>query len=290
VEGRYIRANGIRAWATIFAAQYVGAERAAGIDHLIYGWIFFGLVIAAVLALSWRHFDRAIGEPACDAAALTVDPRFARWEDPARGPAKGVLLAGVILMGGLAWSQAAQGLIAPIPRQIHLPDVAGWERTDFMAQAAWEPQAAGADHRLLGSYASPSGQRVEVFYALYADQGEGREAAGFGQGALVPGGDWSWASAGPLVPEGRSDRLVYLGATERLAFTWYRSGALLTGSKVRLKLANIADRVALRPRATAVLILSAERSKGNDPQAAIAAFSGAIGPIGPWMDQIGEGR
>ncbi|MFN5779771.1 MAG: exosortase A, partial [Novosphingobium sp.] len=36
-----ILANGVRAWATILAAQYVGAEKAGGFDHIVYGWVFF---------------------------------------------------------------------------------------------------------------------------------------------------------------------------------------------------------------------------------------------------------
>ncbi len=65
-----ILANGVRAWATILAAQYVGAEKAGGFDHIVYGWFFFALVIAAVLGLSWRHFDRAVDDPMIDAASI----------------------------------------------------------------------------------------------------------------------------------------------------------------------------------------------------------------------------
>ena len=53
-----IVANGIRAWATIFIAQYVGAEAAGGFDHIVYGWFFFGIVIALVLGVAWRWFER----------------------------------------------------------------------------------------------------------------------------------------------------------------------------------------------------------------------------------------
>lgn len=35
-----IIANGVRAWATIFVAQYIGAEKATGFDHIVYGWVF----------------------------------------------------------------------------------------------------------------------------------------------------------------------------------------------------------------------------------------------------------
>jgi len=53
-----IIANGIRAWGTIFIAQSQGVEFAAGFDHIIYGWVFFAIVVALVLAAAWRFFDR----------------------------------------------------------------------------------------------------------------------------------------------------------------------------------------------------------------------------------------
>ncbi|MFA9201834.1 MAG: exosortase A [Cypionkella sp.] len=56
-----ILANGVRAWGTIYVAQWVGAERAGGFDHIVYGWVFFACVIALVLGAAWRWFER---EPA----------------------------------------------------------------------------------------------------------------------------------------------------------------------------------------------------------------------------------
>lgn len=53
-----ILANGVRAWATIYIAQYIGAEKAGGFDHIVYGWVFFAIVVAAMLAGAWRWFER----------------------------------------------------------------------------------------------------------------------------------------------------------------------------------------------------------------------------------------
>lgn len=285
-----ILANGVRAWGTIYAAQFVGIEKAAGIDHLIYGWIFFAVVIAAILGISWKFFDRGIDDPMIDTAAIGTDLRFATFERSAPGW-KTLLLAPVLLIAaGMGWSDMANGLRAPLPAQLHLPEVLGWQRIDYLPLAPWEPRAGGADHRLLGSYRNASGQRVDVFFALYSAQSEGKEAGGFGQGALRPDSGWSWTSAGPDVAQAKSERLLYNGVTPRLALTWYRSGSLLTGSNVRLKLANIGDRLLLRARPTATLILSSEQSAGNDPAAALNEFRTTVGEIGPWMDRIGEGR
>lgn len=53
-----ILANGVRAWGTIYIAQFAGVQFAAGFDHIVYGWVFFAIVVAALLAGAWRFFER----------------------------------------------------------------------------------------------------------------------------------------------------------------------------------------------------------------------------------------
>lgn len=285
-----ILANGVRAWATVFAAQYVGAERAAGFDHIVYGWIFFALVIAAILALSWRYFDRAVDDPLVDATKL-AQSRVLDGLERARIPLAGAVTGGALILAAAdGWAQAADRLAAPLPQQIFLPAVPGWQRVDFEPEFAWEPRALGADHRLIGSYADARGRKVDVFVALYASQKNGKEAGGYGQGALIPGGDWSWEGAGAPVAGARSERLRAMGRIERLALTWYRNGSLVTGSNTRLKLATIQDRLVLRANPTMILILSAENGADNDAQAALDAFRQSTGPVARWMDLIAPNR
>lgn len=66
-----ILANGVRAWATVYVAQYVGAEAATGFDHIVYGWIFFAIIVAVLLAAGWRFFEREPEQAGWDAAAMT---------------------------------------------------------------------------------------------------------------------------------------------------------------------------------------------------------------------------
>lgn len=277
-----ILANGVRAWGTIFVAQYVGAEKATGIDHLIYGWIFFAVVMGLTLALAWRFFDRAADDPMIDAAAIEASPVLTRLERQALAPlpALGALCAIVAVV--LAWASAADRLRAPLPERIALPEVAGWQRAPYAPKVWWEPRARGAEHRLLGRYRDAQGHEVDVFLALYASQDEGKEAGGFGEGALTPGTAWAWLSPGPAFAQAKSDRLLGEGRYGRVAATTYRTGGLLTGSNLRLKLANIADRLRLRARPTALLILSSEEPHA---QASLRAFRASVGPLGEWMDR-----
>ena len=281
-----ILANGLRAWGTIFAAQYVGVERAAGFDHIIYGWVFFGVVIAATLALSWRWFDRPRDAEMIDAEAIAVSPLLSRLAAMHIGPVPALASLAVLTLGALAWSGAAERLTAPLPRQILLPEVLGWQRVDYAPRARWEPRAGGADHRLLGRYADGKGHVADVFIALYAAQGPGRKAAGFGEGALRSAFGWSWQAPGPAIGWGKSERLLGPYRTERLAYTAYRTGDLLTGSAARLSLANLQDRLMLRARPTMMLIISAEDHPARPAQQSLAAFRQSTGPLDSWMDRI----
>jgi EpsI family protein len=285
-----ILANGVRAWATIYVAQFKGAEYATGFDHIVYGWFFFALVIALVIVLGWHFFDRPPGAPMIDSEAILASPLLDRWSRGAVGIRSALVVMGLAVLGATSWAMAAERLSARLPEQLFLPDVPGWQRADYAPQASWEPRASGAEHRLLGRYVNARGESVDVFYALYSGQSEGREAGGFGEGALIPQSEWSWLSPGPALGASKADRLLARGQIERVAFTWYRSGGTLTGSNARLKLANTLDRLLLRSRPTAVLILSSEKTGTTKPEASVTRFQSAIGSVDVWMDRVGAIR
>ena len=96
-----IVANGIRAWATIFIAQYVGAEAAGSFDHIVYGWFFFGIVIALVLGVAWRWFEREPEEAGWSAQQVSALPMLQRLERNGASPA---LVLGATLTAALAFA------------------------------------------------------------------------------------------------------------------------------------------------------------------------------------------
>lgn len=281
-----ILANGVRAWGTIYAAQVFGIEAAAGFDHIVYGWFFFAFVLVVVISCAWRFFDREVDDPIIDGNAIMANPFLGRLSRMRIG--NGTAIAGflVIVLTVQGWAWAANRVSASLPQEISLPQVAGWTRVAYAPTIWWEPRASGAEHRLLGSYANDAGQRVDVFYALYSSQGEGREAGGFGEGALTPKSPWAWKADAEPVAQSHGTRLLGHGRIGRIAQTWYRNGAMLSGSNSQLKLAVMADRLLLRERPTMMLIVSAEDSPHQHAVPAIRAFIDATGPLDAWMDGI----
>ena len=279
-----IVANGVRAWGIIYIAQSRGVEFAAGVDHIVYGWIFFAMVIAILLGLGWRFFDRAADAPFVDVAKLDRSQLLARLDR--YGVSGGFALAAILALGVGAnlWAGAATRLSAPIPSEISLPDVPGWSLVEYSPAVWWEPRAAGADHRLLGRYRDRSGREVDVFYAIYRTQDEGREAGGHGEGALMPDSPWRWVGGVPPVAGGSAERMQADTSNRRMAITWYRNGGILTGDNRRLKLAVIRDRLALSVQPTLLLIISAEERPNLSADSSLRRFIDAIDPVAEWMD------
>ncbi|MXO83714.1 exosortase A [Altererythrobacter aestiaquae] len=281
-----IFANGVRAWGTIYIAQSQGIEFAVGFDHVLYGWVFFALVVGALLAISWRYFDRDPEDLGIDLPSIADQAWFQRVSAATTGGSKAIaaVAALIILFGG--WHAMASRVEASVPVSIALPDVKGWSRVDYAPLVDWAPKATGADHRLLGRYRNEAGQEVDVFLALYAAQEEGREASAYGEGALSTEKEWRWLAPGEPVPEAVSDYLLANGQVKRLAQTSFHHGDILTGSAAKLKLANMRDRLVLRAQPTMMLILSAEETETQKPARSIAAFRQSIGNESEWMDRI----
>lgn len=261
-----VLANGVRAFATIWAADRWSLEAATGFDHIVYGWMFFGLVMAGVLALGWRWFDRSPDAPAFDPAALQRTPRLV-------APLS-LAAAAVVALAALppAWSAITARRVAPLPARIALPDVPGWTRVPLDPAAAWEPYYPGADHRLLGRYAR-GGDRVDVALAAFADQREGRELVAFGTGVLREEDRWVRVADLPAPAGGSAMRIVAPGPVERIVATWYRVGDMDATGGAGVKLATMRARLTGGNRVAVAVHLS---TVGGDP-APIARFLAAAG-------------
>ncbi len=256
-----VLANGVRAWGTIFAADFIGVERATGLDHLIYGWVFFAVVMLAIMAAAYRFFDRRIGD---DWLGGRV---FSPWR-----PTAPVLMMAPLAIAATAlpvmWDAVAagSGRIA-LTGRIDLPGVAGWTRVRDLPPVAWVPRFDGADHRLYGRYGDAGSARVDIAVALYGWQEHGREIVGFGQGA-APG--WTWAADLPPLAGGRAGRILAARGTPRETVTFWIVGGRAYASPARVKLATLATRLAGDDQSAATIIVSGER-------AALARFLAAFG-------------
>lgn len=274
-------ANGLRAFATIYAAHLTSVEAATGFDHIVYGWLFFGLVMAAVLAIGWRWFDRPPDAPAFDPAALPV-PRSGAMALPL-----GVLL--VVACAGVwpGWSAAIAHRATPLPDHIDLPRVAGWQRAPLSRTAPWQPFYPGADHLLFGRYARGDAA-VDLSVAVFGSQGEGHKIGAFGTGAMREEDRWVRVSDEAPIAGGSALRMTAPGAdrrpVERVVATWYVVGDRVTADQRVVKIETMTARLLGGPQRAVAIHMSTEVMPGRDPRDDIAAFAAALGPVAALAD------
>lgn len=273
-----VLANGVRAWGTIYVAHRTNAHFAEGFDHVFYGWIFFGIVIALLMSAAWPWFDRRVGDPWIDVDALRK-PKGA--PDRAR-PA--LLLATLIPFSALLWSLSPAHHAAVLPDYQTPPSVAGWKR--MRPAHDWTPRFQGADRLLLARYSDGSGHAVDLAIAIYAYQAEGRELVGYGQGAVPPESRWAWTDDQPAPSNGRAFRITGPGGVVRDVVAFYRVGSTTTGNELRVKIETLKSKLGLGPqRAVGVLVSATEGVEGESARPSIDAFLRALGPV----DRLADG-
>jgi exosortase A len=275
-----IIANGLRAFGTIYIAHHGNVDFAASFDHVFYGWIFFGLVIALVLAVGWPFFDKAANAEPIDPAQLQAPVKFGL----ASKLALPVVLGLVALPFG--WSVLASNSASPVPAQIALPEVTGWQRVDYAPQKPWKPNFAKASHELLGRYRNAAGQEADLYIAVYDRQSDGRELVGYGQGAVGPDSAWSWIESCANLPAGKCERISADAKALREVLSFYRVNGSTSGSGSAVKLATLKARLLGGNQQAVAVLVSSERVGKVEPRGAIDAFVKSLGNIDKMADRM----
>jgi len=267
-----ILANGVRAWGTIAIAQVIGAERAGGVDHIIYGWVFFAVVVALVLALAWRWFDRDPDAEALSAARLADHALVAKLERHSLSATTlaPLLISAIVLVG--LWSALATSSAANVP-VLRAPPVSGWTQVADPATPEWRPAGKAASAILLTRYRDQEGRFVDLYLAAYtgdADPTVGEE------GAVPPETPWRHVEAAPAPDAMRGDRLMAYGRDRRVAWTAFVTNGTSQANPLLFRISTLGDRLRLRPEPRWIVIVSAPEP-GAVP--ALQAFvSAADGP------------
>lgn len=273
-----IVANGLRAFGTIYIAHHSNIDFAASFDHVFYGWIFFGIVIALVMAAGWRFFDKRADAPAFDPAKLHAP--VTQTTTASRALAAVLLIAAI----PLGWSSYIAATPSPIPERIALPELPGWKIVPYTPTAKWTPRFDGANHYLFGRYRNVNGQEADLFVVLYDRQSDGRELVGYAQGSIDPEGNWSWSANIAAPPNARAERIKTNGAAREVV-SFYRVNGVTSGSAARIKLATLKARLLNGDQQAVAILVSAEQIGDVSPRPAIDAYVKSLGDI----DKVADG-
>ena len=183
-------ANGLRAYMIVMIAHLSDMKLALGIDHLIYGWLFFGLVMLLLFWLGtfWR-------DPASDTIGRRIDTSQ-RGVRLSRAAAIGSAVAAVVIAAVwplyAAYLERASGA-SDIPVLATPASASGWS-AETMALTDWRPRYGGTSASVVQVYRK--GDRAVLLYlGYYRQQRQGAELV-TSQNMMVKQKHPVWANVG----------------------------------------------------------------------------------------------
>ncbi|MGB8433875.1 MAG: exosortase A [Burkholderiales bacterium] len=276
-----IIANWLRAYMIVMLGHLSGNKIAVGVDHIIYGWIFFGVVITIMFWIGsfWREDE---------AQTATAGPRPAEYSRSSlrNGPVAFALAAALVL--GAIWrplgtelEQHAQSAAAEIPAVL---GAAGWQAADE-SRPAWVPHYVGS-HRSRRQWFMKDGHIVGLYVAMYSQQTQGNELIG-SQNQLVTAKDKFWVKTSegrrPMAWNGatidvRTTEIT--GESTRLAVrSWYWVNGQFTSNDTAAKAMLAAAKLFLEPDHSAVIVIYTQKfGPAAQADAVLDAFSREMAP------------
>lgn len=265
-----IVANWLRAYIIVMLGHLSGNKLAVGVDHLIYGWVFFGVVIMIMFLIGARWAEHApLGEAAAVAPALGT-PFPGRWYG---------MVAAFCVLTALPHLWLAQierrDAVSP-PVLLSLPLSEGWAATD-VPTLGWRPAFENPSAELQAEYRQDD-RHVGLFIGYYRSQDYERKLV-TSTNVLVKSNDPAWTQVARGSQEisfaGQPVKILTAelrGEPRLVAWQWYWVNGRWTSSDHLAKAYTALSRLLGQGDDSAVVVLYAPKDQPGGGEAALEAF------------------
>ncbi len=274
-------ANGLRAYMIVMIAHLSDMRLALGIDHYIYGWVFFGIVIFIMFAIGafWRDPPAPLPVPEASGKVRPASP----W------PALAAVLAVAALWPGLGLTLERKAPAGAVQAVLKAPaGQAGW-RVLKDPPWDWRPQILNPDARLAQAYGR-DGRTVGLYAGFYLSQRQGAELIN-SQNIMVRQKHPVWSNKGErhfsVDLGGRRIEVVRAklesAGLNLAAWYWYRVGDRYTINPYWAKVMEAAARLFGLRKDGALLVVAAPYDE--DPREAKPALRAFLKAMLPALEQ-----
>lgn len=271
-----VLANGLRAYFIVIIGHLSDMKLATGVDHLIYGWLFFGIVMFILFSIGilWRDSD----EMPAGAQTLTL----ASQPRTAFKPRKIIAVATTVVVLTTMWPLYARVItgsnIDAMVRVEATPDPApGWHKQQPNTWL-WSPVATVNDGEIKQVYSNGT-DVVALYVDMYVRQTQGKELIN-SENSLTKSNDDEWR----LVSE--SQRQIFLGERPVAVYQslikgephtvvvwyWYRVGARYTSNPYVAKLLGGWARLTLQRQDASRILLATSTDSTPQAEATLQVF------------------
>jgi len=290
-----VLANWLRAYMIVMLGHLSGNKLAVGVDHLVYGWVFFGVVIGLMFFVGARW-----SEPYRDAESSNLPPA-----QPLNAMAANkawvvsiLAVAAVALPQAAAWQLAHQGVSGSVV--LNLRELEGARGVEGQ-EPLLKPSFPGALAQATRTYAFSTGN-VTVHVAYFRRQGYGAKMVS-SENVLFRTDDqiWNRLSAGNITTD-LADRSIQLRTAELIGSVangtsgrrrldvrqTYWTGGRFTASDHWAAVLGVVGRLSGRGDDGAVITIYTEGDASATEPRLAAFISGHIKALGAQLASVRE--
>jgi len=273
-----IIANWVRAYMIVMLGHLTNNRLAVGVDHIIYGWLFFGVVMVLMfwIGAKWREDSSpfvASRAPAVGASSVheRVSQPFGLWTT-----------AAALMAMTLVWPIAdlrAERSISTQPARIAIAPINGWTAATGTGGPAFEPRFVSPSATIHQQFEQGS-SNVGLLVAFYRDQRFDRKLVG-SDNKLVTSLDSVWnvlrVSRLDVPIEGRDHPVTLTELQSRdgsrlVAVQWYWIDGIITSNDAIAKAATAWSRLIGHGDDSAAIVVYSRAPTSVTAQTEILAF------------------
>jgi exosortase A len=268
-------ADWLRAYGIVMLGHFSGNKLATGVDHLVYGWVFFGVVMTLLfmVGMRWQEPERL--------------PAFKAVQRTYAGSPRKLILAWLLLAAALLIPRAGLWLVErgdaaaePELQTASLQDIGSW-KGQTLGFSSWQP--AFTQPTLAWKRSYQNGDRKAAIYIAYYRRQDSQRKLVSSENMLARSSDDFWAviERGGKETDGMSVRTATLrngsvgtGGEQHLrVWQWYWVDGTLTTSDIKAKLLTLKSRISGRGDDGAIIVLYAPETAAGEGDAILADFA-----------------
>jgi exosortase A len=280
-----IVANGLRALGIIVLAHLEGSAAAVEADHILYGWLFFTLVIMILIAVGMAFSEKpgsrhpvihtTLGNPSSWRFAVAVSAA--------------VLLA----LSGPAYAYRLDSFfpVGSLPRAESPPVASPWHALSG-ALPNWHPVVHGAAREFLEGFEQQGSGIVLRYVALYHLRALGTMLTTT-ENRLADDTDWRIAERGEAALSSDGEKItvtsveIVSGPRRRLVWCFYIVDGKITARLIEAKLLQVRAVLLRRAPVAALVAVSASMDDPGDPaEGQLTRFLAASQSLPRYVDSL----
>jgi len=275
-------ANGFRATGIILIANWSDMKYATGFDHIVFGWIFFALVLLIFISIAMTFTNRGIHDG-------YIDFSKKYWTENEKVTAGYFIPFIVIVVIFTAFAPIYASVIEQryqtFDHYTLVPD-GKMPGRDVSQDASWKPHYAGASQTFHLRADLSASESVDIFMAYYKYQTGDIEMISYGNGVAqkdVWGRIENRKIGRDITGLGHmvNEVLLQSGQQKRLVWYWYWADGELTASKYKAKLLDAKAKLLNGRLDSAVMAISilVDEENINRQRQKLAQFAASLPPF-----------